>query len=235
MAVIIKGSVKIARPIVPTDIAGLTLWLDASDSTTLFQNSDGTTPAIADSDPIGYWGDKSRNGSHAIQTVSGNRPLLRTAVKNGKNVLRFTGVSDYLASALSINMLHVFIVEYISVTDDYNTIFGKTAITNQQPDTVLRRHLPAVNRTWGHNNASDWGPSINWQVNGTTTNLQSDGTWGVLSCYRDNNVVSGFDISSKQYRRWKGDVAEILVYDSRITGANLTNINNYLNTKWGVY
>lgn len=228
-------AIRVATSIVPTDIAGLTLWLDASDSTTLFQNSDGTTPATADSDPIGYWKDKSRNGSHAIQTVNGNRPLLRTAVKNGKNVLRFSGVSDYLGSALSINMLHVFVVEYISVTDNYNTLFGKTAITNLAPDTVLRRHLPASNRTWGHNNSSDWGPPANWQVNGTSNNLQSDGTWGVLSCYRDNNVVSGFEVSSKQYRLWKGDISEILVYDSRINGANLTNINNYLNTKWGVY
>jgi hypothetical protein len=235
MAVIIKGAVKIARPIVPTDIAGLQLWLDASDSTTLFQNSDGTTPATADSDPIGYWGDKSRNGSHAIQTVSGNRPLLRTAVKNGKNVLRFTGVSDYLASVLSINMLHVFVVEYISVTDNYNTLFGKEAVVSSAPHIVLRRHLPAVNRTWGHNNSSDWGPQANWQVNGTTTNLQSDVTWGVLSCYSNDTVSSKFEVSSKQYRLWKGDIAEILVYDSRITGANLTNINNYLNTKWGVY
>ena len=73
MAIIVKGTVKIARPIVPTDIAGLQLWLDASDSTTLFQNSDGTTPAIADSDPIGYWGDKSGNGNNGRNNQNSNK------------------------------------------------------------------------------------------------------------------------------------------------------------------
>ncbi len=31
----------------PSSISGLALWLDASDATTLFQASDGTTPATA--------------------------------------------------------------------------------------------------------------------------------------------------------------------------------------------
>ena len=42
-------------PFTPASISGLQLWLDASDSGTLFQNSNGTTAAAADGDPVGYW------------------------------------------------------------------------------------------------------------------------------------------------------------------------------------
>ena len=53
-------------------------WYDPSDLTTLFQNSDGTT-AVAVGDPVGYLGDKSGNGNHAIQAISAKRPTLRQA------------------------------------------------------------------------------------------------------------------------------------------------------------
>ncbi len=54
-------------------ITGLALWLDASDAATLFQASDGTTPATANDDPVGYWGDKSGNGRRRFYKRNGRR------------------------------------------------------------------------------------------------------------------------------------------------------------------
>jgi len=77
-------------------ITGLAVWLDASDAATLFQDSAGTTPATADNDVIGRWADKSGNGYHATQGTTGNKPLLKTAIQNSKNVIRCDGTDDYL-------------------------------------------------------------------------------------------------------------------------------------------
>ena len=46
---------------VPSDVAGLALWLDASDLSTLFTDSARTTPVASSGDPVGGWADKSGN------------------------------------------------------------------------------------------------------------------------------------------------------------------------------
>ena len=51
MAVIIKGLTQLGRS-VPQYASDLQLWLDASDSTTLFQDSAATTLAVNDGDAV---------------------------------------------------------------------------------------------------------------------------------------------------------------------------------------
>jgi len=53
-------------------------WYDPSDLSTLFQDAAGTIPVTADGDPVGLMLDKSGNGNHASQSVSGARPVYRT-------------------------------------------------------------------------------------------------------------------------------------------------------------
>ena len=51
-------------------------WADPSDTSTLFQNSDGTIPVTANGDPIGLVLDKTGNNYNLTQTVSASRPKL---------------------------------------------------------------------------------------------------------------------------------------------------------------
>ena len=82
----------------PRSISGLALWLDASDSSTLFQNSDGTVPATATSDPVGYWADKSGNGRHAVQATAGSRPTRSVAINTRSAVLLANGAVQRLTA-----------------------------------------------------------------------------------------------------------------------------------------
>jgi hypothetical protein len=52
-------------------------FYDPSDFSTLFQNSNGTTPVTAVEQPVGYMADKSGRGNHATQATSASRPTLR--------------------------------------------------------------------------------------------------------------------------------------------------------------
>lgn len=82
----------------PDSVAGLQLWLDASDAGTLFQNSGGTGAVTSDGDPVGYWGDKSGNARHVTQATSGRRPLYKpSGLDTGKAGLLFDDVDDFLS------------------------------------------------------------------------------------------------------------------------------------------
>jgi hypothetical protein len=81
---------------------GLSLWLDASDTTTLFQDTAGTTPVTADGQSVACWKDKSGNAYSFTQATSGNRPTFRTAALNGGNILRWNGTSQYLQSSTTL-------------------------------------------------------------------------------------------------------------------------------------
>ena len=82
-------------PFVPTDIAGIKLWIDFSDADTLFTDA-GSTKVSSDGDAIYRANDKSGNDYHYSQTTSGNRPLYKTAIQNSLSIGRFDGADDYL-------------------------------------------------------------------------------------------------------------------------------------------
>jgi len=90
------------------DIAGLQLWLDASDAQTLFDATTGGSLVAADGG-VARWEDKSGNARHATQGTAGSRPARKTAVQNGLGVVRFDGSNDSMAVARStalFNFLH---------------------------------------------------------------------------------------------------------------------------------
>ena len=67
----------------PTDISGCELWFDGGDSTTMFQNTAGTTPVTAGSQSVACWKDKIRNLSITNTGVTGQSMLAPTSVSGG--------------------------------------------------------------------------------------------------------------------------------------------------------
>jgi hypothetical protein len=91
---------RLLRPLAtgfdPRRIAGLGAWFDASDLSTLSQTSDGTTPVMANDDPVAYWNCKA-TGTAITQSIDANRPLWKSASAIGsKPGLDFDGSNDYL-------------------------------------------------------------------------------------------------------------------------------------------
>lgn len=70
----------------------LLAFYDPSDVTTLFQDSAGTTPVVAATDPVGMMQDKTDNDYHIIQATAGARPLW-----DGVGGLTYDGTDDFLA------------------------------------------------------------------------------------------------------------------------------------------
>ena len=68
------------------------LWLDANDASTIIESGSA----------VSQWSDKSGNGRNVTQATSANRPTVANAVLNGKNVIRFDGINDKLATASAL-------------------------------------------------------------------------------------------------------------------------------------
>jgi len=113
-------------PSVPASIAGLQLWLDASDSATLFDATTGGSLVAADGG-VARWQDKSGNGRHATQSTSGSRPLRKTAIQGGKDVLRFDGTDDVIAleSDLALNAAQSLFVVFKPTSTITTSSYGQ--------------------------------------------------------------------------------------------------------------
>ena len=115
---------------VPTVLAGLQLWLDGSDSSTLYDATSGGSLVAADG-AVARWEDKSGNARHATQGTSANRPARKTAIQASKDVLRFDGSNDFLTSTdfsdLSTGQaITALTVCKRSATGSVHTIISKT-------------------------------------------------------------------------------------------------------------
>jgi hypothetical protein len=97
------------------------LWLDANDLSTI------TTV----SGVVSQWNDKSGNAKHATQSSSTSRPLLSSNILNGRNVIAFDGLNDWLTCGVASDwsFLHnstadIYAVWKVGSTSDPNAAYA---------------------------------------------------------------------------------------------------------------
>ena len=178
----------------PSSIAGLQLWLDAAAPETLFDATTGGSLVAADGG-VARWEDKSGNGRHATQGTSGNRPLRKTAIQGGRDVLRFDGTNDSLSIASStatFKFLHsadstVFAVFKSGTTANPghsgHLVFATlSAGTSSQTGVYL---ATLDNDPSTANDMVDWfvtrGVPGNWPVDARNNNYFASNVFGMLS------------------------------------------------------
>ena len=90
-------------------------WYDASDTTTLWQDTGGTTAITGNGQSVWRWNDKSGNGNHL---TSSSAPIYTTGVMNSLPVLQFAG-----------NKLANTSVSMGSITNNF-TVLGVIQVTS---------------------------------------------------------------------------------------------------------
>ena len=78
-------------------------WLEASDPSQLWQNTGGTTPVAANGDPVARADDKSGNGYSWQQATGANQPTWNTD-SAGYKYLNFDGSNDVLATTGNVDL-----------------------------------------------------------------------------------------------------------------------------------
>jgi len=259
MGVRIKGKTLIGR-FYPSLISGLQLWLDASDPSTLYQDSAATTPAVSDGDPVGCWKDKSGNAYHVIQTDGTNKPTLRTASLNGRNVLDFDGTNDFLNGGDILdmgtnNLSYYAVCKFDTILSDLSIVVGKSKSAGVQGRYEILKDNNYL-YSWFHDvfelNAGAEFNSTNWVViscvitrgNGLNKIYSLSNLIASISSGPTQNSDTSFPFlvganSDNSGVPWvqnahDGRISEILFFNRAITDSEKAKIDSYLSAKWGI-
>jgi len=244
----------------PRSISGLQIWLDASDNTTLFDNTTGGSIVTSDGAAIARWEDKSDNQRHITQSTAGSRPILKKSIQNRNDIIRFDGVDDILfrldAFVYSAGASTIFCVIKATPTANTTLMTERSSITSNpnyivlacgfSDSTKLRSYirndantnvldiqtptLSAFDGTFQLIGKVDTGSNIALYIN-KTTNTNSNYTRSATTL--DRFAVGGSRAATSS-AFFACDLAEIIIYNRVLSSLDRQKIENYLYRKWKI-
>jgi hypothetical protein len=187
---------------------GLAVWLDAADRDSL---------ALDDTDHVEAWADRSGQGHDATQAVAENRPAYVADGLNGRPVLRF-------------DEARLTRFELPDLSQEKVTATTFAVASNPEPGSEVN-HDPRIFT------ASD-GQGWDYQV-GLALSVPGMETGGprILSAVFSDRWAKSVRVGcfSPNYQTYfTGLIAEILVYDRRLTEDESDLVRAYLTAKWGL-
>ncbi|OQB85203.1 MAG: Autotransporter-associated beta strand repeat protein [Planctomycetes bacterium ADurb.Bin126] len=242
--------------------AAARLWLDASDTSTLYQTADTSTPVTASGQSVGYWADKSGMSNQATQSDAARRPVYTTTgtTINGNPVLLFDGVNDRIVSALDTNssVLPDFslFIAYRQVADTTNS--GLWGQDNGSWDRFQLLNFSAGGAPTGYgiSNGSGWtgvkgmhttDPLVyaalirQGLTNGSAVYINdlADASNGLpaFTCTTGSghaNMSLGSISTSTENYFGNIQIGEVIAYGRALSDMERANIDAYLAVKWGL-
>lgn len=223
----------------PATIAGLQLWLDASDASTLYDATSGGSLVAADGS-VARWEDKSGNARHATQGTSGKRPTRKTSVQNGRDALRLSSSAFLTSMSLSANdWTFFFAVKPSTATSGSRFYFdasvGRLIAAQVQGNTTEPGWYDG---TWKSGDAVTTSAQVlTWRLAAAGATLYRNGTSIVSGSYTQKAIggdVCLFAENNTDYDHANGDVFEVLMYQGALSLADREAVENYLLEKWAI-
>jgi hypothetical protein len=232
----------------PADMPGLSLWLDATDVSSLSFN--GQT--------VSQWRDKSGNSNHAQQATALRQPRYVASAMGGQPALQFrhdgTNFSWFTAAdspSLSPSRIHVFAVhQRLADTGADEYFLYKTHSTPNQSWELRTHSSDVVLATISVDGAATISPNRGPSLTVGTSYLSEmvfDGTAGrigrngVLSAgvaltgnLRVNTQPLYIGAPSFGTNGHQGYLGEVLIYSRALSTAERGAILGYVSRKWGV-
>lgn len=223
----------------PTDIAGLALWNDASD----------TASITATANAVDQWNDKSGNARHTTATLS-RRPTTNTRTINSLNVLDFDGTDDVMigaAGTLAIpNGANTIFVVYASdnlgdatqnIMNGLNAGSGlRYALGNTATDFQCQNRTTSSIYTTQALVRSTSTVAAGFIRSGTSITPFVNGVKGAAGTNAEDITLTQLNIGAQTntgtINRFNGMLAEIIWYNSALSDANCNLVGSYLTSKW---
>jgi hypothetical protein len=227
----------------PTDLPvknGLNLWLDAADDAT-FSYSSGTS--------VSQWRDKSGLNNHSSQATVGSQPS-RSTTQNSRKTVNFDGTNDTVTipNFICNSEMSIFVVSNCGTTlmIEHSSDVGPSGNGFYISGIGTAMFLVARNSASSYLFLTNWlsgGYSIASGVNSTGLDLLTYKNGSQQSPTTDSRIsISNSYVTSTLYigsrganSLWSsGPIAEIIIYNRKVSNAERNLIHTYLGQKWGI-
>jgi hypothetical protein len=195
-----------------------------------------------------HWADQSGNANHAEQSNAGLRPTLVSGAINGEPAVRFNGSGD----ALPLDVLNGGVDQSLITT--VFVVFNSDA-TGSGAQNILARptagppYAPAVYHGmffaqqpsvyWGFGPAIAYPtPVLGWNTvryewDATDIEIAVNGGAPVTTTHSNTHVSKWTSLSLAGFGQdFKGDIAEVLIYNAALDEAQNAQVQAYLNAKY---
>jgi len=237
------------------------LWLDASDSSTLFDATSGGSLVAADG-AVARWEDKSQNGRHVTQNTSNRRPIYKATSFSGVGALRFnqfellrsaetyaitSGFSFFVVFRLTGSRgVYERIVTIGNSGGDHNWSAGHST------DAVYGRYYFGGNAGFAKvrdavgSADTDNDVILSFSNAGDVTSkdqssLRRNGLplglteFSAIVAQSDNQTfIGGREVSGTPGFLFRGDIAEILIFPTALSTADRQRVESYLSQKYNI-
>ena len=207
--------------------SSLALWLDSDDVSTITLN--GST--------VSQWRDKSGNGRHASQADSANQPTYSATGLNGKPVLTFDGVNDFL----SFQGVHdqIWSLAVVGRATNNNQGFVQFGLTNQfgslfVSDGFYRARPSGLTVATVPFTAGEIAV-LTATYGATQTNIWKNGAIGTTTAEGGVSSNAGSVIGTLGGIYFlDGNIGEIIALNGVLSTTDRQTLEGYLAHKWGL-
>ena len=224
----------------PKTLAGLALWFDADDASTITLNSGN----------VSEWRDKSGNNRHATQGTAARQPAYTTNSLNGRpaltapgNVVQNKGMTTPTWTYSAANTA-LFVFKAAALNE---AIYQRGAI-NDQPRGAVQNTPLELRSTLGGTTATQVNSvtpytANTWGIGGTVVNtglsrVYLNGVYGTdetanTQTWATSTAVRLFSLTDSLYTI-NGGIAEFIYYDRQLSASEITRVARYLSKKWNI-
>jgi len=228
----------------PTTIDNLSLWLDASDTSTI---------ALADATHVSQWTDKSSNAHAFTQGVTANQPQSTLVTKNSLNTIDWGGNDEFVGPEIDFYAagLTVFVVCKADTDSiDQMLLSQHDSSTNGTFFCAIRStgnvQFTTITTTRVDHTETPNEPLTGWNIfsfryNGTDQIIRQNGIQlgaavahtGALKDADALSNVGDFDFVGLDWL-FNGQHGEILAYRAGLTDSEMEQAEDYLSKKWDI-
>lgn len=196
---------------------------------------------------VASWTDSSGHNHPLLQSSASLKPVYKTNILNGKAVVRFDGTNDFLQATIAADAHNysVFVVMKRDVSSVGNFAISASWGSGQVNGTMWM----------GYNNGDDFFTPASDSLHDLPSATSGDNAWHIAECIHSGNTIYGYDTgvstgssSSSSASRgnvfslggytasgslpFKGDIAEVIIFNSGLNSTRRGLVEQYLIEKY---